>query len=208
MTDDKTPPPLGDPYQNAVTRIAMSAPGMIPIVGPVVQAAIQELIPNVRLNRFETYIQYLQDRIDELKLKAVLETPEGLDTFEEGMWQSARAVSEKRKRHIVELTAKALTAEETERLQARHYMRILTQLGDDEIALLTKMARQESFVFNGTLIPLYEPHLNSLGLLAVISEDYGTLDNENTTVGSLKEYGITEIGKEFVAYLSLPDDIT
>ena len=84
-------------------------------------------------------------------------------------------------------------------------MRILNQLGDDEVALLTKMARGETFIGNGTLIPLYQPHLYSLGLLSLIGEDYGGVSVDvRMPSGGTKEYEITEIGKEFVAFLSLP----
>jgi hypothetical protein len=202
---DKPKLVAASPKDTAVDIIAGFA-SSVPVVGPIISTAIKDLIPNVRLERIERYIQYLQERIDEIQLEASLMTPDGLDIFEEGLWQSARAVSEERKLHIAELATKALTAEESERLQARHYMRILNLLGDDEVAFLSKLACGETFTANGALIQLYEPHLNSLGLFAVVSEDLrGVKNDEDEKEGSLKEYGITDIGKEFVKFLSLPD---
>ncbi|CCQ72766.1 hypothetical protein [Magnetospira sp. QH-2] len=136
MTADDRPP-LGDTASNRAMRVVASLPSAVPFAGGVIQTAVTELIPNVRLERIEAYLLYLQGCIDELQLKAALETPEGLDTFEEGIWQAARAFNDERKQQIAELVAVGLKSDGTKQAAARHFLRILTQIDDRQIVLLS-----------------------------------------------------------------------
>ncbi|HAI29617.1 MULTISPECIES: hypothetical protein [unclassified Thalassospira] len=138
MSKEDQHPTLGDTQRSKVLRVGASVLGTVPVIGPPIQTVLTELIPNVRADRIEAYIRYLQDQIDELKLKLALEKPEGLDLFEEGIWQSARAISDDRKKYIAELVAKGLQETGLEQQETRHFMRILEQLDDRQIILLAE----------------------------------------------------------------------
>ncbi|RCK47083.1 hypothetical protein TH25_16370 [Thalassospira profundimaris] len=135
MSKKSQHPPLGDIPETTAFEIVASGFGAIPVIGPTIQTVLNKTIPNIRAERVETYLRYLQDQIDELKLKLALERPEGLDLFEEGLWQSARAVSEKRKKYIQSLVADGLN-NNREHSESQYYLRLLTQLGDDDIIRL------------------------------------------------------------------------
>ncbi len=131
-------PPLGDPGSGKALRIATSLTGAIPFAGPVIQSVITEIIPNVRLERIEAYIKYLQDNLDEIHLKTALKSESKLDLFEEGMWQSARAFTKERQEYIAKLVSHGLGEESTKQDINRHFLRILNQIDDRQIILLVK----------------------------------------------------------------------
>ncbi len=139
MNDNKSDPPkLDENFGDLVARATgFAAASLIPGVGPAIQYAINELIPNSRAERIVAYLRYLEQRIDQIVLQNVLRTPEGLDLFEEGLWQAARALSDERKERIVSLVVSGLEAEDIEKQQCRHFLRILNQLDDAEVILLT-----------------------------------------------------------------------
>ncbi|OKH87865.1 hypothetical protein [Thalassospira sp. TSL5-1] len=138
MPEENQHPPLGDTSTAKALRIGASAAGAMPFAGSIIQTVLTETIRNVRAERAEDYIRYLQDQIDELKLKIALDKPEGLDLFEEGLWQSARALSDNRKKYIAELVTKGLQETGLEQQETRHFMRILEQLDDRQIILLAE----------------------------------------------------------------------
>ena len=138
MPEEKKHPPLGDIPETTAFEIVASGFGAIPVIGPTIQTVLSKTIPNIRAERVETYLRYLQGQVDELKLKNALEKPEGLDLFEEGLWQSARALTDDRKKHIAELVVKGLQETGLEQQETRHFMRILEQLDDRQVILLAE----------------------------------------------------------------------
>jgi len=138
MPEETQRPLLGDTSTAKALRIGASVAGAVPFAGAFIQTVLTETIRNVRADRVEDYIRYLQDQIDELKLKIAIDKPEGLDLFEEGLWQSARALSDDRKKYISELVAKGLQETGLEQQETRHFMRILEQLDDRQIILLAE----------------------------------------------------------------------
>ncbi|GGF66949.1 hypothetical protein GCM10011332_21300 [Terasakiella brassicae] len=206
MTTTKTN--LGDKRSIQITRIASSLVGAIPYVGPVVQAIVAELIPNTRVERLEKFVLELRDRLDDEQLKLSTATEEGLDTFEEGMWQAARALSDDRRKKIAALVSTALTGEDLAKQLARHFLRVLNQLGDADIAILIEYAEGKrsmlgSLVYNPILdddaerskqITILERSrcmlLSSFGLLQAVEEG---LDNPM--------FEITRTGRDFVEFL-------
>lgn len=135
MTDE-LPPPLGETKGDAAARAITALVGTIPCVGPAIQFALNEVIPNQRLKRIEAYVRILQTHLDELALKTALKTPEGVDLFEEGLWQSARALSDERKEYIARLVATGMTGDELEGQETRHILRILNQIDDSEVIII------------------------------------------------------------------------
>lgn len=171
---------------------------MLPVLGPILETAISEMMPDKRFERLEDGMKRLEELLKEQADKVDLSDDQTFDVMEEGIHQFARAFSDSRRQNIAELVSRGLTSDGVEQQQTRHFLRILNQIGDEEIALLTKMARGDSFVENGLLVQMYEPHLDSLGLLAVVGEDYN-----GDQVGSLKTFEITETGRNLIEHLGL-----
>lgn len=138
MTSNDSEPPLGENAATKIGRIVASAPGGIPFVGPIIQSAILEVIPNIRLQRIENYLRHLQSQIGGLQLESALRSNVGLDLFEEGIWQSARALTDERKSYIANLVCGGLSGADTKVHKVRHYLRLLNQLDDRQIILLAK----------------------------------------------------------------------
>lgn len=136
MKPEKDSLPLGETKGDVAARTLGTLAGTIPGIGQMIQIALTETIPNARLERIETYLRHLSKRTDKIELENALKTPEGLDLFEEGIWQAARALSEERKQRIAELVANGLKGEAPDQVQSRHFLRLLNQLDDEEIALL------------------------------------------------------------------------
>jgi hypothetical protein len=221
--DVNTKGPLGDDSKDRAIRIVTNLSGAIPVVGPVLQTVLAEVLPDLRLKRIETYLLALQAQVDEGRLRDALNSPEGLDTFEEGLWQSARALTEERKKHIATLVAKGLS-DSAKSSQARHFLRLLTMLDDTQIIILcshqsafTNTSKEEVSDFfkrhRNVLGPFnreigshnpdqgkwahkaaLEEHLASLGLLQVASEDWET---------NLRTFLLSPQGRYFLIFLDL-----
>ncbi|WP_162801437.1 hypothetical protein [Azospirillum brasilense] len=206
MAEDKTvPPPLGETRGDAVARTLNVAAGLIPCIGPMVQIALNETIPNARIERIETYLRYLSERIDEIRLESALNRPEGLDLFEEGIWQAVRALSDDRKQRIATLVAYGLSAEEARGRRIRHFLRILNQLDDAEIFILSRCATENALFIeqdrtrskDGDYSPIDHSilyHIESFGLVRETKKDWKSLSFI---------FCITPIGREFLSYLGL-----
>lgn len=225
MTNEPTQkPPLGESKIDRMAQIASTASGLIPFAGTVIQLAIEQVIPNIRMERVETYLRYLEEKITASELDKSLRTPEGLDLFEEGIVQSARALTDHRKRYIAELVANGLTSESLDQQQSRHFLRILNFIDDAQIVILSSyqpkylpLNSPESAEFRNkhrdVLGPFsreigpnnrdgnkayhkdaLENHLQSLGLL--------TAQGQSQTPGRTI-YRITTQGLSFLSYLGI-----
>jgi hypothetical protein len=137
-TPKKTPPPQGEVLRDTQVTLFKSAAGLIPVIGSILQGIIEVTIPNQRIERIEAFLRHLSDRIQEVELRNAVATPEGLDLFEEGIWQAARALSDERKQQIAELVVKGFKSDSMEKATARHFLRILNQIDDRQIILLAK----------------------------------------------------------------------
>lgn len=223
---EQDPPPLGEARSDVVARTLTTLAGAVPCVGPLIQVALSETIPNVRLERIEAYLMHLQSRLDEATLNDSLRTADGLDVFEEGMWQSARALSDERKQYVAELVSKGMASNGAERQESRHALRILNQLDDAQIIILVsyqskyqRIGDEATAAFykkhrdvlgpfsreisannkdrgKAELKDAFERHLSSFGLLDVKSEDYNT---------GRVSYELTAQGRRFLEYLGIAE---
>ncbi len=181
-----------------MSRLAASLPGVIPVVGPIIQAVISEVIPNVRADRVETYIHYLQDQIDELKLERVLKKPEGQDFFEEGLWQSARAFTDERRQYIGELVVSGLKHENTEQNRIRHYLRILNQIGDEEIIILSSYQSEYQVINSEIASAFWKKHCSVLGPFSqtMDSPDLPKAAHKDSLLAHLASFGLLKVTEE------------
>jgi hypothetical protein len=120
MTYPSDPPPLGETSTTRIARIAANLTGAIPTVGAVIQTILTEIIPNERMTRIEHYLRYVQERLDNCGDTIVeeLRTHNGIDIFEEGLWQAARAIGQKRKKRIAKVVCIGLSASDLEKARS------------------------------------------------------------------------------------------
>jgi hypothetical protein len=140
------PPPLGGTRRDTAVTVAKGVVGTIPFVGSIISEIVTTVIPQQRIERLESYVRYLNDRlagdVDDGLLKERLRAPEYIDLFEEGAIQSARALSEERRNHIAELVASGISGDEKERIETKRLLRLLEEIDDDQIIILTSYLRK------------------------------------------------------------------
>lgn len=123
--------------------LAKGGIGAIPFVGPLVAEVVGALIPNQRIDRIERFAQALADQVrdlDRVLMERRAKEPGFVDLFEDGLHQSARALSDERIRYIASLVVHGLCAEEARSLQFKHLLGILHELDDNEVILLASHA--------------------------------------------------------------------
>lgn len=141
MTDDDgASPPLGETWRDRGVAVVRGAVGMVPVAGSICAEIVGQMIPNQRLDRLETYLRYLNGRLeafDDTGLRARLIRPESVDLFEDGVHQAVRSLSDERKRYIAELVASGMTSDNAEQLRSKRLLGLLAAIDDDQIIILT-----------------------------------------------------------------------
>lgn len=188
-------PPLGESDRDVVARTVTTLAGAIPVLGQVFQVILNEIIPNARLQRVETYLLRLQQRIDETELRKASTDREKLDIFEEGLWQSTRALGDDRREYIAELVAKGIT-EDNARAEAKHFLRILNQLDDTQIIILCSYQRRYRVIANPEAAKFYKRHRQVLGPfsreISAQNPDRGKAAHKDALERHLASFGLLE----------------
>ena len=122
-----------------------------------------EFIPNVRVERLENYIRYIELKVGAQDLKLSLAKPEGLELFEEGMWQFARAFTEERLQYIRVFVTSGLASEEAKQNRVCHNIRMLNQIGDDEVIILSSYQSKYQSLGSEEAREFREKHRSILG---------------------------------------------
>jgi hypothetical protein len=126
---------------NVAKITAKSAAGALPVIGGLVSEIIDSIIPDLRFERVVSFLQNLDDKVSELDEKISvfqenLKSEEGLDIFEEGMFQASRAVSNDRKERLARLVANSLTTEHLKYEETRKLLNLYNELTDPELVCL------------------------------------------------------------------------
>lgn len=119
--------------------ITKGAIGAIPLVGPLVAEAVGSIIPNQKIDRLESFLKKLDERVQDIEKSILEETfkkPEFLDVFEEGLLHASRALSEERKEYIASLIKNSITDEQAEYLEHKMILSLIGELNDIQIILL------------------------------------------------------------------------
>jgi hypothetical protein len=134
-------------WQEGDIALLRAALGTVPLVGSILAELVGLIIPDQRVERLDAYLKLLDELFDgqgEL-LRQRFCDPERIDLFEEGAVQSLRAVSDERKVYIASIVANGLSGNESDRLQAKRLLRLLSQIDDDQIIVLaSKLRKHES----------------------------------------------------------------
>ena len=232
MTYSSNPPSLGETSTTRIARIAANLAGAIPTFGAIIQTILTEIIPNERIKRIEEYLIYLEERLINCEDEVIeeLRTHNGIDIFEEGLWQAARAVGEKRKRRIAKVVCIGLSASDLEKQEAQHFLAILSQLSDPEIIILATYQIQYQVIgLSQKNQAFYKRHQDIIGHF---SREIGThnlergkaqlkdsrerrlyslgllgiRDTQNSIGHHRDAYKLTPTGSRFLEFISLPDD--
>lgn len=119
--------------------------GGIPFAGSMIAEIVDQIIPEQRMTRLESYVRMLGERLSQLDREAVAERailPEAIDVFEDGAVQAARALSTQRIEYIARLVAGGMTGEERDATQAKRLLKLLAEIDDEQIILLANFLRK------------------------------------------------------------------
>jgi hypothetical protein len=135
--------------------------GMGP-VGAVLTAVLTEVMPTLRAERLAVFGQELENRLTDVPgdvLNLRVGDPERFDLLEDGMWQAARASSRTRTAYLANVVANGLKAESAHELDRRHILRLLAEVNDIEMLILSLFG----FGSNASRDSFFEKHRSTLG---------------------------------------------
>ncbi len=160
---------LGTGKADVGAMVVRSTVGLIPFAGPVLSEIITHFIPNQRQDRITDYLRRLEGKltdISEATLRDKASDPNTVDLFEEGGFQSARAVTDERRDQIAALVAHGISGQEKELIEAKRLLLLLRELDSDQIVILCSYLNRysEDDEFQRTHAHILEPpfaHLES-----------------------------------------------
>lgn len=182
------------PRVNIPAAIARGALSQVPILGPIANEIVGQIIPDRRWERITALVHQIEVRVSNLEpatLRGRFTEPIYVDLLEEGMFQGARASSPERIAYIAEIIARGVSRSDAARLDRMWLLRLLSEINDAEALLLAlhgksgegrsafyerhQPAIEVPTLFFGENAPdkaataairsNYERHLESLGLL-------------------------------------------
>ena len=119
--------------------------------GSIIGEILSNLIPNQRIDRIAKLVSELDNKISNLEEDKIkkFKDPEAVDLFEEGAFQSARALGDDRIIYISKIVIYGMSGEAIQRMEAKRILSILKELDDGHIimlsSLLTKNMRNTEF---------------------------------------------------------------
>ena len=128
--------------------VAKGTLGAIPVVGALAAEVVGALIPNRRLDRIEALLEELSRKLGDQSPDEVRDrftSPEFADLLEEGLQQSARALSGERIARIAALLKNSLTEQELNHAQDKRLLELLGSLNDAEIIMLQSYTRKAQY---------------------------------------------------------------
>jgi hypothetical protein len=137
---------------------------MVPIAGSLIAELITDVIPGQRQERIEHWLRHLAERlasVEKASLRERLREPENMALFEEGAYQSIRAISEERRQQIAELVAGSIAEDRRSHIESHRLLRLLGELDDAEVIILA------SYLQKNRESDYWERHANVLRDLAV-----------------------------------------
>ncbi|HEV8363083.1 MAG TPA: hypothetical protein VGQ52_06170 [Gemmatimonadaceae bacterium] len=123
---------------------AKTALGMVPGIGPLLVAVVDEITPVVHAERLQGFAEELHHRVLDLAsetLAARMREPDRYKLLEDGLRQAARASSRDRISHIANIIANGLTASEARAEDRGYLLKLLDELNDVEVLILCAHSR-------------------------------------------------------------------
>lgn len=194
--------------------------GVIPGFGGLISHAITQIIPDLKLDRIEQFLKYLDhnvSRIDsELKwVKGHLESEEGLDLFEDAVVQAGRAISDERKQRLASILSRSFSREDLKYAESKKILNLLRELTDQELIFMYYYSKPLTMgsKFHNDLTEQYPELLEPVSKSFDTPQkdiDRGALQdsyrNTLTRLGLLDEKRLSPLGKLVIRYIE--DDET
>ena len=120
----------------AASTLVLSA---IPTIVPLIAEAVKHGIPKRRIERIARMLKFLGNQVSGLEedvLAHRMRTEEFLDLFEDGLWQTTRALTEERLAHIASLLKNSIKSDDLAHEQEKMLLSLLGQLNDPELIVL------------------------------------------------------------------------
>ncbi|WP_051294729.1 hypothetical protein [Maridesulfovibrio bastinii] len=152
---------------------AIKAASSVVPAGGFFAELVTTFIPNQRIDRIETFIKRLDDRIELLEEKEAKRfherkvNPEYIALFEDGAFQVARSTSEERIKYISSIVINGMTCKQINALEARYLLALLNDINDIEVIWLCYLSL---YVGTDEYEDYYETHYD---LLKPISRELG-----------------------------------
>lgn len=196
--NELNPERLNEDLRDKLVAVGKGVAGIVPFAGGVLAEVIGTVIPGQRADRIAIYLRDLTMKIESMEddvKNDIARNSEKISLIEEGGFQSAKAISEKRIKFIVEAVSKGLTENDSDILRRKRLLVTLGNLDDDEINLLNAYGRaygggdRDAFKninrpdpvhLQSSLIDFDQKHLFDLGQqrltqLGLLKKDYGHL---------------------------------
>lgn len=134
-------PTLDSTRTDVAAALARGVVAACPVIGGLIAEAVNQLIPNQKLDRVVDYLQLLDNNIARLDndlefVKKHLQDEYALDLFEDSVVQASRAVTEERRRRLANLLARSLSREELQYAESKKLLNLLQELTDPELLFL------------------------------------------------------------------------
>lgn len=222
-----------------LVAVAKGLSGVVPGIGPIAAEVIGHVIPQQRLDRVVSVVQLLNEKLKDLDqeiIRARMNDEMFVDLLEDGIHQSARALTEERREHIATLLKNSLASDDLEHLREKKLLWLLGQLDDAELIMLRSYGvpheqrrefvdRHEAVVRGpsahlgsdqeeldrATIHEASRRRLRDLGLIRLRFKKpkRGALPEFDEKTGMMKASGnqITPLGRMLLRRLDLPTDI-
>ncbi|CCO22001.1 hypothetical protein [Maridesulfovibrio hydrothermalis] len=166
---------LGDAPIDKTVSAFKAASSIVP-AGGFFAELVTTFIPNQRIDRIETFIKRLDDRIELLEEKEAKRfherkaNPEYVSLFEDGAFHAARSPSEDRIKYNSSAVINGMTSEHISAVEARHLLGLLNEINDIEMVWLCHFSHKREL---GVPNEYYEKHYD---ILKPISRSLGQAD--------------------------------
>jgi hypothetical protein len=111
----------------------------VPFAGSLLVELAGTVFPNQRMDRIVKYARVLEHKLSSLQqdfVRSQLTNENFTDLLEEGMRQAARSLSDERREYIANLIANSLSEQDVEYVEAKHLLRMLSEINDIEVIWL------------------------------------------------------------------------
>ncbi|MAC89379.1 hypothetical protein [Maricaulis sp.] len=122
-----------------MAEYASAGGSALPLFGGGAGQALNDVIPNQRVDRIVRYVRQLDRRLEELesqRVESLLDDPAKQDLVVMGGQQATRALSDHRIELIVQAVVNGISDDDVSTIRKNRLLRLLGQIDDDEVAIL------------------------------------------------------------------------
>jgi hypothetical protein len=139
MSEESNQNQLSPQSVDYITATIKGILGEVPFAGSLLVELAGTVFPNQRMDRIVKYARVLEHKLSSLQqdfVRSQLTNENFTDLLEEGMRQAARSLSDERREYIANLIANSLSEQDVEYVEAKHLLRMLSEINDIEVIWL------------------------------------------------------------------------